>query len=265
MGAADEVRVYWLQMPTWEDVTMPNFAFFEDYDQITSPDRILYHGSRGGIIGEIMPRSRPGTDFGEGFYMGTDPMQTKGLVSNEPQPVSYALSVDFSGISRNQVLVLNRYEWIYTILHYRRTCRPFNGSAIDEAIAQLTKGFDFVMGPIADDRMNEAVRRFAANELTDEGLFACLSSVRYGTQVVAKTEAACRRIRIIVEQVMYEDELDGILAYQQEQRKQARGIVSRIQERYKGQGRYLSELLVEPYEPSAALPTDVNHSILTYS
>ncbi|MEE0026215.1 MAG: hypothetical protein U0J70_01390 [Atopobiaceae bacterium] len=41
---------------------------------------------------------------------------------------------------------------------------------------------------IADDRMNEAVRRFAVAELTDEGLFACIASVRYGTQVVARTE-----------------------------------------------------------------------------
>lgn len=229
---------------------MPNFAYFEDYDQITSPDRILYHGSRGGIIGDIMPRSRPGTDFGEGFYMGTDPMQTKGLVVNEPQPVSYALSVDFSHVSDDNVLVLNRYEWIYTILHFRRTCKPFNGSAIDKTIGDLTRGFDFIVGPIADDRMNEAVRRFAANELTDEGLFACLARVRYGTQVVAKTADACSRISIVAEQVMYEDEIDGILEYQRRQRMQARGIVTRIQESYKGQGRYLSELIDTPFEPS---------------
>ena len=229
---------------------MPNFAFFEDYDQVTSPDRILYHGSRGGIIGPIRPRSRPGTDFGEGFYMGTDPMQTKALVANEPQPFSYALSVDFSHITREQVLVLDRYEWIYAILHFRRTCRPFNGSHIDEAMGGLVEGFDFVMGPIADDRMNEAVRRFSANELTDEGLFACLASVRYGTQIVAKTEDACDRISVVAEQAMYEDEIDGILEYQRRQRRQARGVVTRLQVEYKGRGRYLSELLDAPFEPS---------------
>ncbi len=235
---------------------MPNFAFFEDYDQITSPDRILYHGSRGGIIGPIVPRSRPGTDFGEGFYMGTDPMQTKGLVAAEAQPVSYALSVDFSHVSHSQVLVLDRYEWIFTILHFRRTCRPFNGSVIDETMGKLTRGFDFIMGPIADDRMNEAVRRFAANELTDEGLFACLSRVRYGTQIVAKTESACRRIEVVAEQIMYEDELDDILEYQRKQRMQARGIVSRIQEEFKGRGRYLSELIASPFEPSHPVMKD---------
>lgn len=115
------------------------------------------------------------------------------------------------------------------------------------------------------DRMNEAVRRFAANELTDEGLFACLAHVRYGTHIVAKTEAACRRIRIVAEQVMYEDEIDGILNYQREQRRQARDIVSRVQERYKGRGRHLSELLDGPYEPSAKSPDTQEGGILTFA
>jgi hypothetical protein len=52
----------------------------------------------------------------------------------------------------------------------------------------LAEGFDFVIGPIADDRMNEAVRRFVVAELTDEGLFAGIASLRYGIQVMAKIE-----------------------------------------------------------------------------
>lgn len=228
---------------------MPNFAYSERYEEITSPDRILYHGSRGGIIGAIAPRSRPGTDFGDGFYMSTDPMQTKLLVAGDPQPVSYALSVDLSDVVPEQVLVLERYEWIYAVLHFRRTCMPFTGSAIDTAIERASAGFDFVIAPIADGRMNEAVRRFVANALTDEGLFACLSHLRYGTQIVAQTTSACRRIQIVTEQVMYEDEVDGLLDYRQDQRRQAQRVVSRIQERYKGQGRYLTDLLNAPYEP----------------
>ncbi|MDO4807726.1 MAG: hypothetical protein Q4A07_10810 [Coriobacteriales bacterium] len=66
-----------------------------------------------------------------------------------------------------------------------------------------------------------------------------------------KSEDACGRISIVAEQVMYEDEIDGILEYQRKQRLQARGIVTQIQESYKGRGRYLSELLDAPYEPLA--------------
>ena len=38
-------------------------------------DLILYHGSKNGITGEIAPIGRKETDFGRGFYMGTDVMQ----------------------------------------------------------------------------------------------------------------------------------------------------------------------------------------------
>lgn len=147
--------------------------------------------------------------------------------------------------------MLDRHERIYTILHFRRTCRPFVGSAINQAVAEVTRGFDFIMGSAADDRMNEAVRRLAANELTDEGLFACLARVRHGTQIAAKTTSACRRIHIVSEQVMYEDEPDDLIAYERSLRLQARGVVSSIQGTFKGKGRYLSELLDEPYEPTA--------------
>lgn len=33
---------------------------------------LLYHGSRGGVIGNIQPISCERCDFGKGFYMGTN-------------------------------------------------------------------------------------------------------------------------------------------------------------------------------------------------
>jgi hypothetical protein len=52
----------------------------------------LYHGSRGGIEGDIEPCSRLHCDFGKGFYMGTDKQQAKSLVCNEHAPVFIWLS-----------------------------------------------------------------------------------------------------------------------------------------------------------------------------
>ena len=40
-------------------------------------DKILFHGSRGGIDGNIKPISRVRCDFGKGFYMGEDSNQAK--------------------------------------------------------------------------------------------------------------------------------------------------------------------------------------------
>ncbi len=46
-------------------------------------DVILYHGSRGGIDGEIQPISRVRCDFGKGFYMGESEEQAKGLIAED--------------------------------------------------------------------------------------------------------------------------------------------------------------------------------------
>ncbi len=40
-------------------------------------DRVLlYHGSKSGLVGNIAPISRAQCDFGQGFYMGTDPIDS---------------------------------------------------------------------------------------------------------------------------------------------------------------------------------------------
>ena len=44
----------------------------------------LYHGSKSGIVGAVAPKSRRQCDFGQGFYMGTEPSQTLTLSSNYP-------------------------------------------------------------------------------------------------------------------------------------------------------------------------------------
>lgn len=50
-------------------------------------DIILYHGSRGGIEGNIKPESREKCDFGKGFYLGENPMQVRGLICGDSDPV----------------------------------------------------------------------------------------------------------------------------------------------------------------------------------
>ena len=67
-------------------------------------DIILYHGSRGGIEGKIKPCSRPRCDFGQGFYMGENPQQVKGLVVEDMEPIFYTLKFKLSEIPENKIL-----------------------------------------------------------------------------------------------------------------------------------------------------------------
>ena len=48
---------------------------------VLEPGRILlYHGSKSGVKGKIAPKSRRQCDFGQGFYMGTEPSQPLTLI-----------------------------------------------------------------------------------------------------------------------------------------------------------------------------------------
>lgn len=242
---------------------MQENAPHEYFEYLTNPSVVFYHGSRGGLIGDISPISRPGTDFGRGFYAGNLAMQAKSLVIYDQQPVAYSLQIDFSGIREEDVKFLDYKEWVYTVLCNRRNCKMFNGTWLDDLTTERTAGYEFIVGPTADDRMNEAVRLFSENALTDEGLAACLATAPYGIQIVAKTEAACRRIKVIAEQPIYETEAEGIREYRRKLHAEAKTKCREIQIAYKGKGKYLSEILSEG--PANAADDRTKRKVLAFS
>ena len=226
-----------------------------------APGSILYHGSRGGIDGDIRPVSRPRTDFGSGFYMGSDSLQAKALAINPQAAYAYSLVLDGEQLEGMTVLELGELEWALTILHNRRSVPSFNGSALDIEIGRLTDGADFLVGPIGDDRMSAAVDLFERGALTDQGLVACLARVPYGYQAVAKTERACRALEIVSAAPIHEDEADQILDYSRRMQRQARDTVRDVTGRYAGIGRNIDELLADSTElerlAAIDLPGDV--------
>ncbi len=109
-------------------------------------------------------------------------------------------------------------------------------------INELNK-YDTVIGPIADDRMNEAMQRFSDYTLSDEGLNACLQYVKYGEQYVAKTKFICSKIEVLAERAIKDDELDSVRRYSYEKRMEGRDIVSKMTIEYRNRGQYLDEIL----------------------
>ncbi len=206
-------------------------------------DIILYHGSRGGLEGSIRPISRVRCDFGKGFYMGESEEQAKGLIVEDSSPVLYTMKLKLSEISEDCILKLKGKDWIYAVLANRRRIKDFSKLRMaDYWINELNK-YDVVIGPIADDRMNEAMQRFSDYTLSDEGLNACLQYVNYGEQYVAKTAFACSKIEVISERAIKEDELDAVRKYSHEKRMEGRDIVSKMTIEYRNKGQYLDEIM----------------------
>lgn len=219
-------------------------------------DVILYHGSRGGIEGNIEPISRVRCDFGKGFYMGENAEQAKSLVSEDVSPVFYTLKFRISEIPEDKILYLKGQDWIYAVLANRRKCAEFNHLKLAEDILNKMDKYDVIVGAIADDRMNEAMQRFSDYALTDKGLQACLQSVDYGMQYVAKSKFACSKIDVISERAIYGKEADDIRTYTMQKRAESRDVVRQAAMKYQRQGEYLNEIIEKELLKEKQIPEE---------
>lgn len=213
-------------------------------DKIANREKVvLYHGSKGGIDGDILPISRPRCDFGKGFYMGTNPEQAKGMVAYDASPVFYTVEFDFSKIPPGRILVLDGLDWLYTILSFRKKSEEFSSLSISKNFIRNTMDYDVIVGAIADDRMNDAIQEFSNYSLTDAGLSACLTSIDYGWQIVARTKRACDAITIVSSRDIFGKEADDMRRYTEQKRKESRNIVTEMKKKHQRDGVYLNEII----------------------
>lgn len=206
-------------------------------------DIILYYGSRGGIEGNIKPESREKCDFGKGFYLGENPMQVRGLICGDSAPVFYEIRLKLSEIPEERILRLEGKDWIYVVLANRKKCEDFNKLEMAKKWQKKLSKYDVIVGPIADDRMNIAIKRFSDYTLTDKGLEYCLKKADYGMQYVLKTELACSKAEIISYHDLSEKELDDADMYGRDMRNKCKNIINEASILYRNNGEYLDQLV----------------------
>ena len=158
---------------------------------------ILYHGSNMSI-GEIdLKRGRRGKDFGQGFYLSANreqaQMMAERTVDREEagKPTLTAYEFDDS-ILRNpfdlQVKVFDDYsrEWAEFIIMNRR----------NKTLLQA-HDYDFVYGPIADDRVGLQISRYQLQYIPMDELIRQLSFIRPTFQYFFGTERAVSLLKKI--------------------------------------------------------------------
>lgn len=177
--------------------------------------------------------------------MGTDPYQAKSLVSNDQSPFFYALKLDLSPIPAENILELDGMEWAYFVLYNRNRLEDIQGSELYQRMQTLGEGKDILIGPDANDIVNECVNRFLHNQITDKALLESIRAVNHNVQFVAKTEIACQQVKIISERELYEPELEEAFRISMERKTQDRMIADEIQQQYKNNGKYFDEFIKE--------------------
>ncbi len=210
---------------------------------MASNSMILYHGSKSGIKGNIAPISRDKCDFGKGFYMGTERTQPLTLICNYPKARLYTVKIDLSGLRILSIDV--GIEWALLIAYNRGKMEGIKASSIYKHYEKMSRGYDLIIGSIANDRMFVVLDRFFNGDITDVALINSLSVLKLGKQYVALTEKACEQIIIVDEYVLSGEEREILKQENLQNRAKGVAMAEEICRKYRREGRYFDELIKE--------------------
>lgn len=209
----------------------------------SSKRMILFHGSKSGIKGPIAPISRERCDFGKGFYMGNEPYQPLTLISDFEASKFYVISLDMSGL--RLLKVKPDLEWAMLVAYNRGKMDEVRGTSLYEHYAAMSKGYDVVVGSIANDRMFYVLDNFFLGNITDKALVMSLSALQLGEQYIAITEEACKHVKIEAEIAL--SYLERIVLRDLSEANRVKGVnlAREICRDYRRDGRFFDEILKE--------------------
>ncbi|WP_251182717.1 DUF3990 domain-containing protein [Anaerocaecibacter muris] len=213
-------------------------------------DRIvLYHGSKEGLKGKIAPISRSRCDFGQGFYMGTEPGQPLTLVCDFAKSRFYIVSIKIGGLATVEVPA--DIEWAMLVAYHRGRMEKIKSTALYQKYKNYSESRDLIIGSIANDRMFFVIDNFFQELITDQALVNSLSALQLGKQYVAKTQKACDAVRVEREVELSPLERKCLQAVSEENRAKGISMANDICKNYRREGRFFDEIL------EAALRGDV--------
>ncbi len=165
-------------------------------DNLSHNEKLLFHGSKGEIKGDIdVNFGRGNNDFGKGFYTGESYEQAVSFISTYDDPSVYFMSFDDSDLKCKRYSVDR--EWMMTIAYYRESLEEYENHPLIEKIIKESRDCDYIIAPIADNKMFETINEFIEGNLTDEQCKHCLAATNLGMQYVFLTEKAASRLKIV--------------------------------------------------------------------
>lgn len=203
--------------------------------------KLLFHGAKTALDGPVRTdAAKDNNDFGTGFYMGESLRQAALFISNFPNSCVYALSFDPEGLKKAEYRVDR--EWLMTIAAFRGRLR---GSVPDEYLERIYKKVneaDYIVAPIADNRMYNIINAFIEGEITDEQCRHSLAATNLGMQFVAHSKKAADSIKILERCYLCEKEKKTYVTSRAEDLSAADNKVKAARIKYRGVGKYIDEL-----------------------
>ena len=217
-------------------------AFYRE--EISGNGILLFHGAKEQIEGPISPfKGREKTDFGQGFYCGESLEQTISFIYRFEDSSIYYLKFDKTGL--NELKFEVNQEWMLTIAYFRGKLTNYDNHPYIKKIYERVKNADYLVAPIADNRMFAIIDRFINGEITDEQCKHCLAATNLGYQYVFLNDKATRQLSILercfisnLERTKHEEiKISDV--------KDGENKVKLAMIKYKNKGKYIEEILGE--------------------
>lgn len=211
-------------------------------DDLGSNRKVLFHGAKSEIDGAISAYyGRQNNDFGQGFYTGESYEQAISFVSGFDHSSVYYFSFDDKNLKCKKYEV--NQDWMMTIAYYRGTLDEYKNHPKIQSLVQESRDCDYIIAPIADNRMFQIINSFIAGELTDEQCKHCLAATNLGMQYVFISEKAVSQVKMIERCYISNSEREYFKNIRLEESKLGDDKVRLAKRQYRGQGRYIDEIL----------------------
>ena len=211
-------------------------------DDLGSNRKVLFHGAKSEIDGEIsVYYGRQNNDFGQGFYTGESYEQAISFVSGFDHSSVYYFSFDDKNLKCKKYEV--NQDWMMTIAYYRGTLDEYKNHPKIQSLVQESRDCDYIIAPIADNRMFQIINSFIAGELTDEQCKHCLAATNLGMQYVFISEKAVSQVKMIERCYISNSEREYFKNIRLEESKLGDDKVRLAKRQYRGQGCYIDEIL----------------------
>lgn len=211
-------------------------------DMVRENEVLLFHGSKTKIEGKLrIDCNKRINDFGNGFYCGESLEQSAMFVATHKNSSLYMLKFEPSNLKCRKFSV-NR-EWMLTIAYYRGRLEEYRNTEMVKRLAKTIEGIDYIVAPIADNRMFEIIDSFIEGEITDVQCQHCLSATNLGMQYVFMSERALSHITLLERCYLTDLEKESYLNSRQKSFKMNMDKVKLARKQYRNQGKYIEDIL----------------------
>lgn len=203
---------------------------------------LLFHGAKTAVTGNIsVSASRKNNDFGQGFYCGESLEQSAMFVSGFPESSLYML--DYNKTGMNELKLGVEQDWMLMIAYFRGKLKSYDSHPVIQRILTRLDGIDCIVAPIADNRMFQIIDSFIEGEITDIQCRHCLSATNLGNQYVFLTQRAADQLTVLQRCYLAASEKESYISIRSKDSLVSRDKVKIARKQYRGQGKYIEEIL----------------------